>query len=177
MPMYQASVHGGGISHTGDNAKGVQNPVLEFLRFLTFVFVIVQQPPDNTLWVSPDPANVTQYARVPDGNIGLLAEENEAFLRLAVGDTVILETADGVKLYRVSSVMMVTAENPYSVHSTFIDGDGNRYSSEQLGNMIYAGSPKRLVLQTCYNGANGRIFITALPIREGRERHKEFVVK
>jgi hypothetical protein len=133
------------------------------IAFLLFSFSIVQQPAANTLWVSP--TQVTYFARVPDGNIGLLAESNPAFLELQTGDILTLGNLNSVSYYRVVNIRRVTATDPLSPFSNFFDIDsGLRFTSLELGDLVYAGSPRRLVLQTCIDGASGRIFITALPL-------------
>jgi len=146
-----------------------------FLMFLGLLFTIIQQPRTNTLFVSPLPDVVTQYARVNtdcwngyNKNIGLLAEEGQTgqyVKNLKVGDIIFIAYKDGQKeTFRISKVRQYRAMSS-SVLSKFVDEEtGEVYSSIKLGNLIYCQHPRHLILQTCVDDGNGRLFIEATPM-------------
>lgn len=145
------------------------------LIFLGLTFSIVQQPRTNTLFVSPLPDVVTQYARVNTDcwngknlNIGLLAEEQwtgRYVKNLQVGDEIEIDYGYGyAETFIVSEVTYYQATSA-GIFSDFVSQEtGLVYSSLQLGNLIYCRHPRRLILQTCIDYGNGRLFVEALPM-------------
>lgn len=153
------------------------------LMFFGLTFSIIQQPRANTLFVSQLPDVVTQYARVNtdcwngyNSNIGLLAEERQTgqYVKdLKLGDEIVIDYGYGYEeKFIVSEVMRYRATSA-DVLSNFVDEEtGAVYSSLQLGNFIYCRHPRRLILQTCINYGNGRLFVEAMPAQLEYSRNR-----
>ena len=138
-----------------------------------FSFPIVQQPADDTVFVSPEPGVVTQFASASSyGTVGLLAHNTlagAAFFDLKIGDKVLLLYGDrGARPYTIQSIRQFQALDPTNPYSDFIDLQANnqRLNSKDLFKQIYS-TGDRLVFQTCIDldgqASWGRIFITATP--------------
>lgn len=135
------------------------------LMFLGLFFLIVQQP--YASFVSAVPGEVTEFRMVQDyGNIGILAHNYEAgqyFDRLAVGDSIHIYNDEAHQRYEVDEISRYIATDPYSPYSYFINANGQATSAADLFSQVYAAGDGRLILQTCYDGVNGRLFIMANP--------------
>ncbi len=134
---------------------------------------IVQQPPNDPVFVSARPGYATQFGLASSfGSVGLLAHDDlsgSLFFKLTVGQKVDLIYGSGsVRHYAVSIIRRARALDPANPYSDLIDLDSQfRVSSTQLDKQVY-GVPGRLVLQTCIsaNGIDswGRLFVLADPI-------------
>lgn len=143
------------------------------LLFLGILLFIVGQPAGNPYYVSRSPGVVTRYHLIntvcPNGvndNIALLSEEGTTGMYvqgLRIGYTL---WYDGIP-YEVARMDEYTASSPLSVLSVFENRQtGQILTSAELGRLIYCQHPHRLVIQTCIDGAKGRLFITAYPKEE-----------
>lgn len=141
---------------------------MKFLAFLSYLFTIVQQPLGDALFVSKILTDATHYQGVrycPDGrtsNLVFLIEESPAVADLMVGDQVHI-LSDGYTLvsrYEVFSVERYQAVTGWSAYSDFIAEDGAIFSSADLALNIFCGYGV-LVIQTCYDGVAGRLFVMA----------------
>ena len=141
------------------------------LTFLVFFFSIVQQPWNNSVYVSQNPEKVTQYSQTSENVIGLLGESNKAFYELQPGNIITVYRANSAQLYEVSEIIRYTATDPLNPAGNYIHTEtGVMLTANQIIALIYTGEPARLVLQTCYDGARGRYFVIALPVH--RTQHK-----
>jgi hypothetical protein len=117
--------------------KGVFVNIFEIVIFL---FIIVQQPPKDSLWVSSQTDAVTHWEYVEQyGAYGLLAHDylaGDYFYHLRQGDELY---ADGYN-YTVTDIR-------------YYDGS---VTDEVIFNEVYI-TPDRLVLQTCWG--DGYMFI------------------
>jgi hypothetical protein len=136
-----------------------------FIAFLLFTFTIT---PNSTYSVTNRPDEVSYYvlAHMNEGADVLLADERlagSAFAQLGIGDLIQVGYPDGLRLFKVTSVDTYQATMPFSVESGFINADGDVFSSEGLVKLIY-GAKHGLVLQTCKDNAQARLFIIAEPV-------------
>jgi hypothetical protein len=143
-------------------------PIL--VSFLSFVFVIAQQPASNSLFVSLEPNEITQYSRVQCGNIGLLADEYQAGVairQLKEGDLIMVAFPDHVEKFQVSETSRYIAYEPLVVSEDTLYENidtGETITSLDLGNEIYCGDGYHIAIQTCFDDAHGRFFVIATPI-------------
>ena len=105
------------------------------------------------------------------GTLGIIAHNylaGEHFSELKQGDQIILIYADRhIEKYVVSKFERYIALQPFSVYSDFVpDGGGKKLSAANLFLKIYDPDDRRIVLQTCYDGYNGRLLIIAYPEKE-----------
>jgi hypothetical protein len=132
---------------------------------------VAQQPVDNPVFVSEIPGTATQFRLAAGyGTIGLLAHSERAgarFFGLVAGQEVNIVYGDGsIKRFVVSEIRHMRSVKPDDPYSDFLDleHDGNRLSSEQVFNQVFAKS-ERVVFQTCIeregNPSWGRLFVTA----------------
>jgi hypothetical protein len=138
-----------------------------------FAYPIVQQPKDQSVYVSSDPNQVTQFG-LPShfGSVALLAHNGLAgmdFFKLGLGSTFELVYGSGaVRRFQVSSIQKFQALDPENPYSNFVDTQsaGPELTSAQLFRQIYTHSGE-VVIQTCIEEAGepswGRLFITAEP--------------
>ena len=144
------------------------NPILA--SFLSFVFVIAQQPASNSLFVSLEPNEVTQYSRVVCGSIALLADEYQAgaaVRQLREDDIITITFADHVEKFQVTQTMRYIAYEPLVVREDTLYESmetGDTITSIELGEEIFCGGGYHLVLQTCFDDAHGRFFVLATPL-------------
>jgi len=139
------------------------------ITFLLFAFTIVSSGGYN---VTANPQAVTYYtnAHALYNSDVLLAHEDKAgaaFMQLKIGDEIQVTFPDRSRRFLVQDILRYTATDPLNVYSHFIDMSGNVYGSEELGKIIYTDG--RLVLQTCYDNAKGRLFVIAYPKTEKRK--------
>ena len=134
---------------------------------------VIQQPPNNPAFVSPQKGIATDYLQVFQihGNIGLLAHNylsGALFFDLKMGDVVQLVYGDGdFEEYEVTQLFHYQALNPLSPTSDFLDLETNeRLTAAALFQKMYGG-PYHLVFQTCIERENndtwGRLFVIAEP--------------
>ncbi|MBC7876420.1 MAG: hypothetical protein H7Y59_04545 [Anaerolineales bacterium] len=149
-------------------------PIL--VSFLSFVFVIAQQPASNSLFVSLKPNEVTQYSRVVCGSIALLADEYEAGVavrQLKKDDIITVTFSDHVEQFQVTETRRYIAYEPLVVRedALFENVDtGDTITSLELGDEIYCGGGYHLAIQTCFDNAKGRFFVFAFPLDLKPER-------
>ena len=133
---------------------------------------IVQQPADNSYYVSNHDGEVTQFSTASQyGNIGLLAHNNlsgKSFSQLSVGQEVDLMYEDGrVEKFTVTEVLHFQALQPESQQSFFFNLDTSEtLSASEMFNRVYTGE-HHLTFQTCIkangNMSWGRLFVVATP--------------
>jgi hypothetical protein len=134
---------------------------------------VIQQPPNNPAFVSPQKGIATDYLQVFQihGNIGLLAHNylsGALFFDLKMGDVVQMVYGDGdFEEYEVTQLFHYQALNPLSPTSDFLDLETNeRLTAAALFQKMYGG-PYHLVFQTCIERDNndtwGRLFVIAEP--------------
>jgi hypothetical protein len=139
-----------------------------------FAYPVVQQPPDQPLFVSEDPGLVTQIAGYSAyGVIGLGAHAGLAgrsFYDLAIGQEVWVVYGDGqvasYTITRIEAYQVLLKEQGTAV---YVDLEtGVPYTWEEIFRMYYAGGNEQLVLQTCLARPNspswGRTFFTGQPV-------------
>jgi sortase (surface protein transpeptidase) len=144
-------------------------PIL--ISFLSFVFAIVQQPKGCVSCVTAEQNAVTQY-QGDSITVRLLAHNDKAgaaFFKLQAGDSIKIDMANGSKYYIVSDVLKYRTLFPANVDPpidkiNFMGADGIGITTIQLFNLIY-NKEDRLVLQTCYDGVSGRLFVIAYPVQ------------
>lgn len=134
---------------------------------------VVQQPPENSNYVSNRDGTATQFATASQyGNIGLLAHNylaGSTFSKLAIGQEVRLLFDDGHSEYFViSEILRYKALDPSNPYGTFQDltDPGEILSAGEIFNRVYAGK-RHVTFQTCIaaNGLSswGRLFVVAIP--------------
>lgn len=137
-----------------------------------FALPVVQQPTDNTAYVSAITNTVTQFSVATQyGNIGLLAHNylgGQSFFQLMPGQRVQLIYGDGrIENFQVTRIYRYQATSPSSVYSDFIDLDTQEHlSANALFAKVYMGS-RHITFQTCITRDTdlswGRLFIIAEP--------------
>jgi hypothetical protein len=109
---------------------------------------------------------VTQYSLAKNGTVGILAHvegTGSTFDELEINDVVTLYYGETSQKYKVTQIQRYLASNPYSIYSDFTNIEtGEVTNSVDLGPIMYYGY-NRLVMQTCYDGAKGRLFVIAYP--------------
>jgi len=118
--------------------------VIKVFELIIWAFIIVQQPSNNSLWVSQQTDTVTHWTYIDSfGSYSLLADESLAgqyFPDIKIGNRLF---ANGFEYVVVDKIFY-----------TFEWDESNIFSE------VYA-IPGRLILQTDYQ--NGRIFVIGLP--------------
>ncbi len=137
-----------------------------------FAFPVVQQPSQNSSFVSTLPNTVTQFdMALAYGNIGLLAHDflaGQYFSQLSTGEAVQIIYGDGrIENFTVTAIDRYQALDPKSPYSKFIDLDsGQELSSTDLFRKVYMGST-HVTFQTCIEANGdpswGRLFVIAEP--------------
>lgn len=143
------------------------------LLFLGVTLLTVGQPAEYPYYVSQAPGVVTRYGIInyacPNGrnnNIALLSEERTTGMYVVNLKPGYALWYDGIP-YEVARVVEYTAFDPLSVLSVFQDRQtGEILSSMELAELIYCQHPHRLIIQTCIDGAKGRLFVIAYPRKE-----------
>jgi len=134
---------------------------------------IVQQPPENPVYVSNNPGVVTQYRSAANNGItGLLAHNylsGELFDRLAVGQEVRIVYGNRlVRHYKVASIERFQKLSPSDLQSEYLDlSDGMKMTTSQVFREFYQGS-EHVTFQTCLKEGEiwnwGLVFVVATPI-------------
>jgi hypothetical protein len=123
-------------------------------EIIIWLFVIVQQPPTEDLWVSSESNAVTHWEYVDSYNVyGLLAHDylaGQYFYSLRPGDLLVANNYE----YTVSDIR-------------FYDGS---IEDEIIFDEIYK-TPDRLVLQTCWS--DGFMFVIGSPTGEYNEKYDD----
>jgi len=169
---------GNGVSlpSFADFSRIVQNGQKDVLRGVyvdnVLALPVVQQPYSNTIYVSNNAGEATQFGMASQyGNIGLLAHNHKAgksFSELAPGQEARLVYGDGrVVTFVIQAVLKFQALQPNNPFSSFKSLDKNDIlTTGQMFNRVYAGD-YHLTFQTCIaaNGklSWGRLFIIAVP--------------
>ena len=159
-----------------DFSRTVQNGQKDILRGVyvdnVLALPVVQQPSGNTIYVSNNDGEATQFGMASQyGNIGLLAHNHKAgksFSGLASGQEVLLVYGDGrVETFEIEEVLKFQALQPTNPFSSFKSIDEDEIlTTGQMFSRVYAGD-YHLTFQTCIaaNGklSWGRLFIIAVP--------------
>jgi len=169
---------GNGVSlpSFADFSRIVQNGQKDVLRGVyvdnVLALSVVQQPSSNTIYVSNNDGEATQFGMASQyGNIGLLAHNHKAgksFSELAPGQEARLVYGEGrVVTFVIQAVLKFQALQPNNPFSSFKSLDKNDIlTTGQMFNRVYAGD-YHLTFQTCIaaNGklSWGRLFIIAVP--------------
>jgi hypothetical protein len=136
-------------------------------------FPVVQQPADDTNFVSKNDGELTQFASASRyGNVGLLAHNylsGKAFSQLRIGEEIQLVYSDGhVENFVVKEILRYKALDPKSPYSSFqnIDDKDEILTVGQMFDRAYEGG-RHVTFQTCIaaegNSSWGRLFIIAAP--------------
>jgi len=157
-------------------SESVQNGDVSTLRGVyvpdVFALPIVQQPSNNSGYVSNKDGELTQFNMAAKyGNVGLLAHNHlsgKLFSDIAVGQEIRLVYGDGrVEYFVVTEVLRYQALQPNSPWSSFRDlKTDEKLSAGQMFKRVYFGD-HHVTFQTCIeqNGelSWGRLFIIAVP--------------
>ena len=157
-------------------SESVQNGDVSTLRGVyvpdVFALPIVQQPSNNSGYVSNKDGELTQFNMAAKyGNVGLLAHNHlsgKLFSDIAVGQEIRLVYGDGrVEYFVVTEVLRYQALQPNSPWSSFRDLETDeKLSAGQMFKRVYFGD-HHVTFQTCIeqNGelSWGRLFIIAVP--------------
>lgn len=180
-PIAVHATDGGGatLPNFTDFSKTVQNGKAADLRGVyvsnVLALPVVQQPSNNTGYVSSRDGEVTQFGMASQfGNVGLLAHNHlsgKSFSQLAVGQEVRLVYGNGkVETFVVSEILKYQALQPNSPYSEFRNvNDSKTITAEQMFKRVYFGD-KHVTFQTCINKDGnpswGRFFVIAIPEAE-----------
>jgi hypothetical protein len=134
---------------------------------------IVQQPPENPVYVSNKPGVVTQYrSAAKNGITGLLAHNylsGELFDLLAVGQEVRIVYGNRlVRYYKVASVQRFQKLSPSDLQSDYLDlSNGMKMTTSQVFHEFYQGR-EHVTFQTCLKEGEiwdwGLVFVVAIPV-------------
>ncbi len=135
---------------------------------------IVQQPAGQTMYVSGNAGEITQFNSASQaGNIGLLAHNTLAgafFQQLTIGQEIRLIYGDGyVRKFIVTQVQRYQALEPENPFSSFRNLDqAETLTAAQMFNRAYSGT-QHVTFQTCIaaqgNFSWGRLFVIAEPLQ------------
>ncbi len=137
-----------------------------------FSLPVIQQPPDNPVYVSNKPDLITQFSTPAENGVtGLLAHNyrsGKEFYKLTIGQRVTVRYDKGVtRHYRVVSINRFQKLDRSSIFSDLIDlTTAKRMTSTELFNRFYRG-PHHVTFQTCLEGDGhpdwGLYFVVAEP--------------
>jgi hypothetical protein len=139
---------------------------------------IVQQPKHKNTDVTLIPGAVSQFRLAEEvGSIGLLGRSESVgknFLKISKGEEVIVINGKGkTTTYKVSEILKFKAFEPDNPSSNFVQLDednkpikGTYINANNLFQKIYSARNNRLVLQTCFDRDEGRIFFIAKKVEE-----------
>lgn len=133
-------------------------------------YSVVQQPSSNSIFVSTEEDQVTQFRRAArSGSIGMLAHNylaGKSFYKLELGARLYVIQWDGS--YQAYEVYAIEDYQALTLTTFRTVGEGKFFDQYALFNRIYKADNDRLVLQTCLEkGGNlswGRRFILARPV-------------
>jgi hypothetical protein len=179
---------GNGVSlpSFADFSQIVQNGQKEMLRGVyvdnVLALPVVQQPSGNTIYVSNNDGEVTQFGVASQyGNVGLLAHNHKAgksFSELAPGQDVLLVYGDGhIETFEIEEVLKFQALQPNNPFSSFKSLDKDEIlTTGQMFNRVYAGD-HHLTFQTCIAAYGklswGRLFIIARPKERAHTNYQQ----
>jgi hypothetical protein len=155
-----------------DTVTGVKVPGL-------FNLPVVQQPESDSVYVSPNNDELTQFGLPKSfGTTSLLAHNGlsgSLFYQLTKGMTVIIVFGDGkTQDYKVSEIETYQALDPENIYSNFVDlnnTSGPVLTSAELFRRVYKNSSS-VVFQTCFEKDDvpswGRLFVIAYPVIKER---------
>jgi hypothetical protein len=134
----------------------------QFLVFLLVALSVIQTPSN---YATQQAEAVTQFSLARDnGTLALIAHNylgGRYFGGLAEGDQITLVYADHNQDYKVRDILRYDALSPFAFRVEV--GESRIFSDWDVFDFIYHSHDDRLVLQTCYNGTGGRLFIIAYP--------------
>jgi hypothetical protein len=129
------------------------------VAFLTFVFSIVP----SGKFAPADPNTIGMYTYT--GTPALIAHENLAgasFSNLMIGDYVTITYPEYSKVLEVTDIqrydMIYWNMDAPAEWVNFISQDDKKITAYQLYDTVY-NSGHAFILQTCYNGGKGRLFV------------------
>jgi hypothetical protein len=137
----------------------------QFLVFLLFAFSVIQAPSN---YATNKDGKVTLFKQAQQfGTLSFIAHNYKAgqyFDDLAIGDDILVIYPDYNQEYEVKELVKYQALDPLNPWSNFrLDQWSKELTSAQLFLKIFDTDDGRLVLMTCYDGANGRLFVIAYP--------------
>jgi hypothetical protein len=154
------------LSYEPQKARGIY-------AFGSFALPIVQQPEDNSLYVSNHNGILTQFqSALRYGITGLLAHNylsGREFYNLGLGQEIQVIYGDGrVQSYRISEIQRYQKMIPSSPQSRYIELDtGKEMTTKEVFRKFYRGS-NQVTFQTCLEGDGllnwGLYFVVAQPI-------------
>jgi sortase (surface protein transpeptidase) len=132
---------------------------------VTFLLVALSiMPLPSNFATSHDNAVTLFKTAYNDGTTALIAHNNlggRYFGGLDKGDQIVLTYPDRKQVYEVDSILRYEAVTLWAYRVDV--GESHIFSDVEVYNFIYHAHDGRLVLQTCYDGSNGRLFIIAYP--------------
>ena len=157
--------------------KSVRNGQADVVRGVyvanAFALPIVQQPPNNAIYVSNKRREITQFAQAAKNDVlGLLAHNylsGKLFYQLVPDEEVIIVYGDGAtQRYRITTIQQYQKLAPKTLRSDFVDlHSRQRLTSAQVFDQFYRGD-HRLIFQTCLAEDGllnwGVTFIVAVPM-------------
>lgn len=138
------------LSDEAQNVRGVY-------AYGSFALPVVQQPEDNSLYVSNHNGILTQFQSASQyGITGLLAHNylsGREFYNLGLGQEIQVIYGDGrVRSYRVSNIQRYQKLIPSSSQSHYIELDtGKEMTTKQVFRKFYRGG-NQVTFQTCLEG-------------------------
>jgi len=133
----------------------------QYVTFLLFIFSVTT--PSN--YATEKEGSVTLFKNAfQNGTTALIAHNYLAgryFGGLDEGDEITLIYPDHNQAYEVHDILRYRALTLFAYRVEV--GESHVFSDREVFDFIYHSNDGRLVLQTCYDGANGRLFIIAYP--------------
>lgn len=134
----------------------------QFISFLLVVLSVLQSP-SNYATQHDNAVTLFQNARA-NGTTALIAHNYLAgryFGGLDEGDEITLIYPDHSQVYEVHDILRYQALSLFAYRVEV--GESHVFTDVELFEFIYHSYDGRLVLQTCYDGSDGRLFIIAYP--------------
>jgi hypothetical protein len=137
----------------------------QFLVFLLVALAVIQSPSN---YATNKAGAVTQFKQAAQfDTLSFIAHNTKAgqyFDDLAVGDDILVIYPNYNQEYEVKELVKYQALDPLNPWSNFrLDPWHKELTSAQLFLKIFDTDDGRLVLMTCYDGSNGRLFVIAYP--------------
>lgn len=142
------------------------------IKFLAFVFLVIQQAAGDFLYFSLDPAHMTQ-SQAPwlacegaqNDNMMMLVESSPVVHSMQVGQRLTLSFRDGRSeayvITQINKYIALDGPNPYGLFIS--EQTGWQMAAREIFYFEYCNPLWKLNIQTCYDGFN-RMMVHAVPL-------------
>jgi len=154
-----------------------QLSVAEWVNVPAFSLPVIQQPPDDAVYVSTDNDRVTQFRLAYQNGVTALLAHNylsgTKFYALKIGQVVsVTYTDQSIRHYTITRIDRYQKVNPSRLQSNLIDLSSHKiFTSTEVFNRYYRGD-HHVIFQTCLESDGllnwGLYFVVAAPVDHHR---------